>query len=449
MKTVHEYIKKNKLLTKGDNLILGVSGGADSVCLLYILNELKDEYDLKITAVHVNHMIRETAGRDEEFVEKLCKKLNADYLSFKIDCPAVAKRDGLSLEEAGRNERYRLFSKAGDEKYGGGNYKIAVAHHMDDLAETLIFNMARGTGIAGLSSVKCKKDNLIRPLLCLTRAQIEEYLEQKGISHVEDETNFSDDYARNKIRHKIIPTMNEITEKAVNHMASCAGQLGEIEDFLRIQTDSLWSEYVVSDNERILIKEGIKKEHPALIKRVIHRALIESAGRARDISGVQIEAILLLFDAQTGRKRDLIYNMEVLREYEGVSIVKKSEENKSKKEEKLKNLSIEVKDIDFSQNIPTDLYTKWFDYDKIKYCPSVRFRQDGDYLTINKDNQKKLLSDYMTDEKIPLNERDEIVLLADGEHVLWVVGHRISNYYKVGSDTKKILIAKYNEPPIV
>ena len=121
MKTVHEYIKKNKLLTKGDNLILGVSGGADSVCLLYILNELKDEYDLKITAVHVNHMIRETAGRDEEFVEKLCQKLNADYLSFKIDCPAVAKRDGLSLEEAGRNERYRLFSKAGDEKYGAGN----------------------------------------------------------------------------------------------------------------------------------------------------------------------------------------------------------------------------------------------------------------------------------------------------------------------------------------
>ena len=218
---------------------------------------------------------------------------------------------------------------------------------MDDLAETLIFNMARGTGIAGLSSIKCEKDNLIRPLLCVTRAQIEEYLKQKGISHVEDETNFSDDYARNKIRHKIIPTMNEITERAVNHMASCAGQLGEIDDYLKIQTDALWDEYAVFDNEKVLIKEGITKEHPALVKRVIHRALTFIAGRARDISGVQIETVILLFEAQTGRKRDLIYNMEALREYEGVSIVVKNEENKSKKEEKLENLSLEIKDLDF------------------------------------------------------------------------------------------------------
>ena len=448
MKTVHEYINKNNLLSKGDNLILGVSGGADSVCLLFILNELKDEYDLKITAVHVNHMIRETADRDEDFVKNLCKKLNIDVVSYKTDCPAVSKRDGISVEEAGRNERYRLFSKTGDEKYGEGNYKIAVAHHKDDLAETLIFNMARGTGIAGLSSIKPVKDNIIRPLLCLTRSEIEEYLSKKGIEHVEDETNYSDDYARNKIRHKIIPTMNEITEKAVCHMASCAGQLGEIEDYLRLQTDALWENYVVSDKDGLLIKEGITAEHPALVKRVIHLALTKCAGRARDISGVQIEAVLSLFDSQTGRKRDLIYNMEALREYDGVSLIKKSEERDVKKEEKLGNLTLEIKDIDFSQNIPTDLYTKWFDYDKIIYCPSVRFRQDGDYLTINKDNQKQLLSDYMTNEKIPLNERDETVLLADGDHVLWVVGHRISNYYKVGSDTKKILIAKYKEPPM-
>jgi tRNA(Ile)-lysidine synthase len=443
MKAVREYIKKNELLSRGDNLILGVSGGADSVCLLYIMNGLKKEYDLKITAVHINHMIRETAVRDEEFVKKLCTGLGVECIAFKADCPAVSKRDGISLEEAGRNERYRLFKKAGDETYGEGNYKIAVAHHMDDLAETLIFNMARGTGIAGLSSVKAAKDNIIRPLLCVTRAQIEDHLKEKGIPHVDDETNFTDDYARNKIRHKIIPTMNDITEKAVNHMASCAGQLAEIEDYLKIKTDELWEKYVCEKDGRILIKEGIKNEHPALLKRVVHRALTKAAGRARDISGVQIEAVLLLFDSQTGRKRDLIYNMEALREYEGVSVIMKSEEKESLKEEKLGKLTFEVKDRDFSQNIPTDLYTKWFDYDKIKYCPTVRFRQDGDYLTINKDDQKKLLSDYMTNEKIPLSERDEIPLLADGEHVLWVVGHRISNYYKVGSETKKVLIAKY------
>ena len=443
MKKVNEYIKLNNLLEKKDNIILGVSGGADSVCLLYIMNELKSEYDLDITAVHINHMIRETAGRDEDFTRNLCEKLGIKFISHKTDCPAISERAGISLEEAGRNERYRLFNETGEKEYGKDKYKIAVAHHMDDLAETLIFNMARGTGINGLASVKCVSGNIIRPLLCVTRAEIEECLYRAGAEYVNDETNFSDDYARNKIRHKIIPTMNEITEKAVNHMASCAGQLGEIEDYLRNQTDLLWSKYVRVSEEGILISDTVLSEHPALVKRVIHRALTEVAGRARDISAIQIEAVLNLFELQTGRKRDLIYNMEALRVYEGVKIATKQEVSEEDKENILGSLHFEIKDRDFSQNIPTDLYTKWFDYDKIKYSLNVRFRREGDYLTVNDQNAKKLLSDYMTNEKIPSEKRDEIPLLADGEHILWVVGYRISNYYKVTDETKKIVVATY------
>jgi len=447
MKKVCEYIKQNNLLKKNDQIILGISGGADSVCLLYIMNELKDEYALNITAVHINHMIRPTADRDEAFSKNLCEKLEIKFVSFKTDCPAISERDGISLEEAGRNERYRLFNETGDKEYGEGKFKIAVAHHMDDLAETLIFNMARGTGINGLSGVKCKSGNIIRPLLCVTRGEIEEYLNIKEASFVNDETNFSDDYARNKIRHKIIPTMNEITEKAVNHMASCATLLGEIEEYLKYQTDSLWVRYVkTSQNgpKDILILNSVLKEHPALVKRVIHRALTEVAGRARDISAVQIEAVLNLFELQTGRKRDLIYNMEALRVYEGVRITVKKEISGEDKESILGKLHFEIKDRDFSQNIPTDLYTKWFDYDKIKYSLNVRFRKEGDYLTVNGQNAKKLLSDYMTNEKIESDKRDTIPLLADGNHILWVVGHRISNYYKVTDETKKIVVAEYN-----
>lgn len=443
MKKVCEYIKLNNLLEKKDNIILGVSGGADSVCLLYIMKELKSEYDLDITAVHINHMIRETAGRDEDFTRNLCEKLGIKFISHKTDCPAISERDGISLEEAGRNERYRLFNEIGEKEYGKDKYKIAVAHHMDDLAETLIFNMARGTGINGLASVKCKSGNVIRPLLCVTRAEIEEFLLGAGAEYVNDETNFSDDYARNKIRHKIIPTMNEITEKAVNHMASCAGQLGEIEDYLREQTESIWVKYVRESENEVLISDSVLNEHPALVKRVIHRALTEVAGRARDISAIQIEAVLNLFELQTGRKRDLIYNMEALRVYEGVKIVTKKEVSEEDKENILGRLHFEIKDRDFSQNIPTDLYTKWFDYDKIKYSLNVRFRHEGDYLTVNDQNAKKLLSDYMTNEKIPSDKRDEIPLLADNDHILWVVGYRISNYYKVTDETKKIVVATY------
>ena len=445
MKKVIEFIKENNLIKENDNIILGISGGADSVCLLYIINEIRDTFCLNITAVHVNHSIRETAGRDEAFSKELCEKLGISFVSYTIDCPKIAEEHKLSLEEAGRNERYRLFEETGRKSYGEGGFKIAVAHHMDDLAETLLFNLSRGSGINGLSSIKVKNGCIVRPLLCLTRKEIEEYLSENGISHIEDETNSDDDYARNRIRHNIIPELNEIAPGAVKNMGRTASQLGEIEDYLTIKTDELWDKYAEKSEEGILIKEGMIKEHPAIVKRAIHRALIEVAGRARDIASVQIEAVYDLLLAKTGHKRDLIYNMEAVRDYAGVMISLKTELSDEEKEAILSNLTFEIKDRDFSQNIPTDLYTKWFDYDKIRNCPNVRFRQNSDYLTINDRDEKKSLSDYMINEKIPAKKRDSIPLLTDGDHVMWVVGYRISNAYKVSDDTKKLLVATYSE----
>ena len=445
MKKVIEFIKENNLIKENDNIILGISGGADSVCLLYIINEIRDTFCLNITAVHVNHSIRETAGRDEAFSKELCEKLGISFVSYTIDCPKIAEEHKLSLEEAGRNERYRLFEETGRKSYGEGGFKIAVAHHMDDLAETLLFNLSRGSGINGLSSIKVKNGCIVRPLLCLTRKEIEEYLSENGISHIEDETNSDDDYARNRIRHNIIPELNEIAPGAVKNMGRTASQLGEIEDYLTIKTDELWDKYAEKSEEGILIKEGMIKEHPAIVKRAIHRALIEVTGRARDISSVQIEAVYDLLLAKTGHKRDLIYNMEAVRDYAGVMISLKTELSDEEKEAILSNLTFEIKDRDFSQNIPTDLYTKWFDYDKIRNCPNVRFRQNSDYLTINDRDEKKSLSDYMINEKIPAKKRDSIPLLTDGDHVMWVVGYRISNAYKVSDDTKKLLVATYSE----
>ena len=445
MKKVIEFIKENDLIKENDNIILGISGGADSVCLLYIINDIRNSFSLNITAVHVNHSIRETAGRDEAFSKELCEKLGISFVSYTIDCPKIAEEHKLSLEEAGRNERYRLFEETGRQSYGEGGFKIAVAHHMDDLAETLLFNLSRGSGINGLASIKVKNGCIVRPLLCLTRKEIEEYLSENGISHIEDETNSDDDYARNRIRHNIIPELNEIAPGAVKNMGRTASQFGEIEDYLTIKTDELWDKYAEKSEEGILIKEGMIKEHPAIVKRAIHRVLIEVAGRARDIASIQIEAVYDLLLAKTGHKRDLIYNMEAVRDYAGVMISLKTELSDEEKEAILSNLTFEIKDRDFSQNIPTDLYTKWFDYDKIRNCPNVRFRQNSDYLTINDRDEKKSLSDYMINEKIPAKKRDSIPLLTDGDHVMWVVGYRISNAYKVSDDTKKLLVATYSE----
>ncbi|MCR4647635.1 MAG: tRNA lysidine(34) synthetase TilS [Lachnospiraceae bacterium] len=443
MKEVLDYIKKNNLIEKHDNIILGISGGADSVCLLFILQEIKDEYGLNILGVHINHLIRDCAGEDERFALEICERFGVECVSFKTDCVKLSEETGLSLEETGRNERYRLFNETGEKKFGAGNYKIAVAHHMDDLAETLIFNMTRGTGINGLASIKAKKGNIIRPLLGLNRERIEEILKENGLSHVEDETNSSDDYARNKIRHKIIPVLNEITPKATNHMASLAALLSRTEDYLDEKTEELTGKYVEERDDSLFISEKLMKEHPAVNTRVLHKALKTVAGRARDISAVQIEALAELFELQPGKKRDFIYNMEAVRVYDGVQIRKKTEKDTERGEKLLEKLHYEIIENQNSQNIPKDLYTKWFDYDKIKNCPSIRFRQEGDFLTINDQNGRKLLSDYMINEKIPADRRDEIPLLADGNHIIWVVGYRISNTYKVTPETTRILVAKY------
>jgi len=334
---------------------------------------------------------------------------------------------------------------------------------MDDLAETFIFNMTRGTGIAGLTSVKPVSGNVIRPLLCITKKDIEEILSDAGLKHVEDETNSLDDYARNKIRHNVIPVLNEITSSATKHIAMLSERLLDIEDYLYNETDTAYQNCCsvkISGNgiteKEVMISNDINTLHRAIALRVIHRALIEVAGRARDISSVQIEAVNNLFDLDIGKKRDLIYNIEAVREKDGVLIRKKTKVDGEKNEDvnsddsgnllesARKCLSLTVKDRDFSQNIPTDLYTKWFDYDKIENCPSVRFRENGDYLVINDDGQRKLLSDYMINEKIEAKERDTIPLLTDGNHVMWVVGHRISAAYKVSDSTKRILIAVYS-----
>lgn len=443
MEKIREYIKKNNLLQQGDNLIVGLSGGADSVCLLFVLCGLSEEYGLNIHAVHVNHMIRETAVRDEDFSRDFAGKMNVGFSFEKTDCIALSKESGLSLEETGRNERYRIFSEVGDKVFGEGNYKIAVAHHGDDLAETLLFNLVRGTGIKGLSSIRPKNGNIVRPLLCMNKEEIEDLLIRNDLTHVEDETNSLDEYSRNKIRHGILPAMSEINAGASAHMVQTAAGLAEIDDYLEKEADKAWELTVLKSETEIVLKEEILSIHPAIGKRLIHKALTECAGRARDISAVQTEAVLDLFDKQVGKKRNLIYGMTAAREYDGVHIYN-NKEAKDAANDPENMILFSVSDIDFSQEIPDEMYTKWMDYDKIINCPVVRYRQKGDYLYVA-DNARKSLSDYMINEKIPAKMRDSIPLVADGNHILWVVGYRISSAVKVSDDTKKVLTVCYKK----
>ena len=229
MEKVIEFIKRETLITQGDDITAGISGGADSVYLLRVLCRLREKMDIRIQAVHVNHQIRREAAADQKFVEDLCRKLHVPCSVVSVDVPARAREEKLSLEEAGRKVRYEAFYRAVKGKKNG---KIAVAHHQNDQAETFLFRVARGTGLEGAGAMKPADFPLIRPLLCMQKQEIIEALETMGQDWVEDASNEDTAYARNQIRCHVIPPLEEVNPRAVAHIASLTEDLQEAGAFL-------------------------------------------------------------------------------------------------------------------------------------------------------------------------------------------------------------------------
>jgi len=469
-KEVLKYIKSNRMLQHGDSVVLGVSGGADSLCMLIILNKLVSKLDLDLTVVHINHNLRGLeADNDQKFVEEFCENIGVKCIVKQIYVKQLAEEMKCSHEEAGRIARYEIFRKIAAEQ---GNSKIAIAHNLNDNSETVLLNLFRGTGIKGLSGILPKRDDIIRPIMCLTRQQIEEYLCDNNISYCTDSTNFEDVYTRNKIRHNIIPIVEEgVNSAAVINIAKTATELIEIEGYLEQQTEEMFSTMVVENQNSFLILPY--DVHPIIRSRVIRRIIEKLSGKLKDINRRHIESVEGLFQRKTGSYVDLPYNIKAEKTYDGVVIWTKSEEpdeydNVLEEQEEIllyidgdvhshSIISAEMFDINqndgftnglsmenFAKNLQENKYTKWIDCDSIKGALVLRHRQTGDYLTIDGNGNKKKLKDYFINEKIPKSQRDHILLVADGHHIVWVVGHRISYDYKLNADTRRVLKLEYN-----
>ena len=455
------------MLSKGDTLAVGVSGGADSVCLLFALHELQSLYDLRLLVVHVNHGIRPEAKGDSEYVKSLCEKWQLPFFLFEEDVVLLANQRGQSTEEAGRELRYECFERVlkeqAPEALQKGQAKIAVAHNSNDRAETMLFNLFRGSGLTGLGSIKPVRDQVIRPLLCLQRKEIEELLAKEGISHCEDSTNKEDIYSRNKIRNHVLPYVEqEISAGAIEHISAAASLVAESQDFIRQTVEELFDKYVVKEADGSLSVFGVDviDMHPFLRKELILRMFEYLVPYRKDLGAIHVEQVEDLLVNAGNREVHLPYQMVACRRYEVISLFRRTEsEFESKKGERTAQtqyvietefpMTIEIEDLgrlefqlfpyEKSQDIPQNQCTKWFDYDKIKNYITVRNRLTGDYLTINKELSKKSLQDYMVDEKIPREKRDKVWLLADADHIVWVIGYRISQEYKVNENTKQIL----------
>lgn len=468
LQKIKQYIETYHLIEDSDRLLVGVSGGADSVCLLSVLQKLYGEKN-QIFVLHIHHGVREDADLDAAYVNNLCEKMQIPFYQENVDMEAYAKNMKISSEEAGRELRYQYFEEYAKRLECN---KICVAHQVEDQAETVLFRLFRGTGIKGLCGMSPMRNHIIRPLLGITRAEIENYLKEEHIFYCEDSTNKEDIYTRNKIRHHIIPYAEEyINGNSCKHICETAQRLQLLWDYMKDKIDESYRECVISESlpEKIeLNAELILSMHRAMRQEILLLCLEKLTYHKKDIGAEHIEQIEKLLLSQGTKQCHLPYQIIVEKSYETVTF------SKEKDHEIVRNhISIEVKKEDLCENDKKAVYvngntyffrvilrdeqwiqdiikqekkyTKWLDYDKIQASVHIRTRSTGDYFICNRQGQKKLIKDYMINEKIPKNERDTLYMIAEGNHVIWIPGYRISEEYKVDQNTKRILEIQLQE----
>ena len=456
LKKVRDYMREHEMTAPGDAVIVALSGGADSVCLLTVLKQLATP-EFLLRAVHVHHGIRGAeADRDEAFAQKLCESLSVPLCVAYCHVPAYAAEHGLSEEEAGRILRYQVLEKeAGkweQELPAGSRVKIALAHHRDDNAETILHHLLRGSGLTGLAGIRPVQGRRIRPLLCVGREEIRAYLEAGHISWCEDSTNQSPDYTRNRIRSQVLPLLKTaVNEQAEEHILQAGQIIGQADAYLRQQAEEIWQEAVCGREEDLAaIPLTAFARQPEILKTYLIRHMLDQLHPGwKDIGSRHFTAIAELAGKPVGSRLDLPGGLMARTGYETLEIVRKTEREVSVKTESgadgeihgcqtVPELHMTVFPRQKDQEIPKNQYTKWFDYDKIKGTLSVRTRRTGDYLILPSGGSKTIAR-YMIDEKIPKEKREQILLLAEGSHVLWVVGFRISEYYTIEEHTENIL----------
>ena len=456
-----------------DHVVVGLSGGADSVCLARYLIRLRDRGSPEVTAVHVNHMLRgPEADRDEAFVRDFCRTWDIPLDIYREDVGSVSAEDRISLEDAGRKVRYACFRRTMDRLRPAGKVCLCLAHHADDLAETMLFRMIRGTGPAGLVGIRPVQGEILRPFLAVRKSRILEILACLGQDYVVDASNEDLKISRNYLRHRILPGMEEVNPRACEHMAALSGQMADLMDFASERIDDLSASLVFEHENCYEIEPAAFLALPAFARQELARRLLFLAsGHEKDIGSIHVKQLLLLAGKEEGKQNDFPYGVVAYRREGSLLVYKGGRERKmhghpedGKADSGLvaevllpeyrpgrawvlelpgpARLSIRYEDFYGQQIVKRDC-VKYFDYDKIKCNLCVRTRQKGDFFVYDDQGRHKRLSRYFIDRKIPADERDRKLLLCDGSHVLWVFGERISRDCRITQDTKRMIVFLY------
>ncbi|MDO5391540.1 MAG: tRNA lysidine(34) synthetase TilS [Eubacteriales bacterium] len=449
---VWNYMQEHHMVKDGDRIIAGVSGGADSVALFCLMEKFREICPFDFCVVHVNHNLRgQEALRDADFVRQMCRQRQVEYFEYSVDVKKTARERKLSCEEAGRMLRMEAFE---EQRKRWNGTKIALAHHKNDLAETMLHHLCRGSGLRGLCGIMPVQGEKIRPLLCLEREEIEQYLKEQGMDYVTDSTNATDDYTRNRIRHQILPVLEEqVNRRAVAHMAEASEKFQKIEDYLQRQAQMLLESCRRPDRQSGFLDEKLFDAEPVLQEYVILRQIEQICKKRKDVTSLHVREILALADKPAGKYIQIPGKYRMVRLYDGILLEEEKTEESTEEQNVMLVLDAQgtFRDECVSlrifpnegQKIPQKRYTKWLNYDKISEDLWLRTRRPGDYLVVNPQGGRKKIKDYFIDSKVPRQMRDQIPLFAAGQEILWVVGYRISEAYKVTEHTKTILEIEY------
>ncbi len=466
----YETIKKYNMLNQGDKVVVGVSGGPDSLCLLHLLNHLQHEFDIELYAAHVNHGLRgESADQDERFVQDFAEDLGIPVLVKHINIKDYAKRNKATLEEAGREARYIFFNEILTKVNA---HKIAVGHNMNDSVETLLLNLIRGSGVDGLKGIEPFRGSIIRPLIKVSRGEIEQYCNQNHLAPRLDESNAENIFTRNRIRLDLIPYLERnFNPNVVDSLSRTAQLIYDENAFLHNLSKHYYSECLLQSGDNIIkfSKERFNNLHDAVKRRVLRLAIEKLKGDLRAVEKVHIDqAMDLSSKGRTGTWVKVPKDIIVTVEYNQLIFMKRTPKNEisysykilipgeveiPEVKARLIVTKVDIKDIDsvkrskFICLLDNDELNKYLtklrtqDSELGTFC--IRNRRNGDIITPSGMKGSKKLKDYFIDEKISREERILISLAAVGNEVIWIIGKRYSERFKITNKTKEVLVLEY------
>ena len=450
-----KFILQHSLFKRDDRILLAISGGVDSVVMLDLFIRLLDRWSLEFAVVHVHHGLRRIeADRDEYFVRDLSRTYGFRFFSWKFDAKKFAKNHKQSIEEGARKVRFEFFREI--LKRIGYDY-IALGHHANDQAETILMNLIRGSGLRGMTGIRPKRGHILHPLLFAERSDIESYATDRHLQYVEDRSNRSRMYRRNRIRWEIVPFIEKVVgSPIVASVCRSAETIYEADLFLQKQVDDAIKMVVVTDipNEIILDIYEFFHYFKVVQKLIIIRIFEKIFGYTRQPDSCEIDRILILAEkGKSGSKIELDAKWSVLKGREKLAFQKSQEIFQPVEvgigatiEYRNIGLCLTSMVIDDRRVIRylSDRNIEFLDYDLISMPLILRSFKKGDWFIPLGMKGKKKLHDFFIDEKIEIFHRSRIPLLVGGGHVIWIVGHRIDDRFKVTDKTRKILKIEVN-----